>query len=239
MSFVANRRFAKSLQSGESIFRVLFLHLTSMRVLFLCLLLLAPFVGKAQAVPDTLVQQPLSDSMRDALRARDTASGRLIRTAETVPANNPTLSKTFTPFPKKAALYSAMLPGGGQIYNKQWWKVPVIYAGVATSFYFLIDNTNQYRKYRTAYLASLNPLGSDEPLLLQYDQQQLKTLQDAYRQYLDLTTLFTAVGYTIQVLDALVFAHLKNFDVSQDLSLRMKPVVMPAGGVGLGLVMGF
>ena len=211
-----------------------------MRLLLLCLLLLAPFAGSAQAVPDTLVQQPLSDSMRDALRARDTAQGAIIiRTESAVPIRSAIGPNGFSPIPKKAALFSAMLPGGGQFYNRQWWKVPVIYAGVATSFYFLIDNTNQYRKYRTAYLASLNPLGSDEPLLKRYNQQQLKTLQDAYRQNLDLTTLFTAVGYTIQVLDALVFAHLKNFDVSQDLSLRMKPVVMPAGGLGLGLVMGF
>ena len=211
-----------------------------MRLILLCLLLLSPFAGRAQAVPDTLVQQPLSDSMRDVIRGRDTAQGALIGTEEAlVPAKSVTGPKPFEHFPKKAALYSAMLPGGGQIYNRQWWKVPVIYAGVATSFYFLIDNTNQYRKYRTAYLASLNPLGSDEPLLKVYSQQQLQTLQDAYRQYLDLTTLLTAVGYTLQVLDALVFAHLKNFDVSPDLSLRVKPVVMPAGGVGMGLVMGF
>ncbi len=230
---------AEHIKQHKPLCRILIFATPLMRLLFLCLLLLAPFAGRAQAVPDTLVQQPLSDSMRDAIRARDTAQGAIIRAEEIVPAKKGTGPKAFEHFPKKAALYSAMLPGGGQIYNRQWWKVPVIYAGLATSFYFLIDNTNQYRKYRTAYLASLNPLGSDEPLLKQYDQQQLKTLQDAYRQYLDLTTLFTAVGYTIQVLDALVFAHLKNFDVSQDLSLRMKPVVMPAGGIGLGLVMGF
>ncbi len=210
-----------------------------MRLLFsLCVLLCASFAGKAQAVPDTLVQQPLSDSLRDALRTRDTVQGALIKADATVPVSSISKPAAFVPLPKKAALYSAMLPGGGQFYNRQWWKVPVIYAGVATSFYFLIDNTNQYRKYRTAYLASLNPL-STAAERLNRNQQQLKTLQDGYRQYLDLTFLFTAVGYTLQVLDALVFAHLKNFDVSQDLSFKVQPVAMPAGGAGLGLVMHF
>lgn len=183
-----------------------------------------------QAVPDTSLRTVISDTAREARLAEPPQ----VRIEGPVP---PALGAPRQPIPKKAALYSAVLPGAGQAYNRQWWKVPVIYAGVGTSLYFLVDNTNQYRRYRRAYLASLDPAGQDE-LLNVYSRAQLQTLQDAYRRYLDLTVLFTALGYTVQVLDALVFSHLRNFDVSKDISLRFQPVVMP-GGAGVGLVMNF
>ncbi len=208
-----------------------------MRFLLLVLLCCGFFQkGFCQAVPDTLVKNPLPDSVRDAVRQDARAAGSLRTAADTPkPAARPL---PFQPIPKKAALYSALLPGAGQAYNRQYWKIPVIYAGVAAAGYFLIDNTNQYRKYRSAYLSSLDPLGSDDPLTKRYNPQQLKILQDAYRQNLDLTVLFTTLGFTLQVMDALVFAHLKNFDVSRDLSLHLRPAVTPVGA-GVALVVNF
>lgn len=192
--------------------------------------------GACQAVPDTLVRNPLPDSVRDAVRQDARAAGSLHPVADTPKAAVRPLS--FQPIPKKAALYSALLPGAGQAYNRQYWKIPVIYAGIAAAGYFLIDNTNQYRKFRSAYLSSLDPLGSDDPLTKRYNTQQLKILQDSYRQNLDLTVLFSTLGFTLQVMDALVFAHLKSFDVSRDLSLHLRPAVTPVGA-GLALVVNF
>jgi hypothetical protein len=74
-------------------------------------------------------------------------------------------------------------------------------------------------------------------LELNYTPAQLKTLQDEYKKWLDMTGLLTAVGYTLQVLDAVVFCHLKEFDISRDISLKLQPVNMMNGGVGLGLAM--
>jgi hypothetical protein len=71
-----------------------------------------------------------------------------------------------------------------------------------------------------------------------YGQAELRQLQDGYKRYLDMTVLFTVVGYTLQVIDAVVFAHLKNFDMSRDISLRIQPVAAP-NGAGIGLVMNF
>ncbi len=204
-------------------------------LLFLLLCCGLAYSGFAQPVPDTLVTNPLSDSVRDAVRQDAQAAGSLRPAADTAGAAR---RKAFQPIPKKAALYSALLPGAGQAYNRQYWKIPVIYAGIAVAGYFLIDNTNQFRKFRSAYLSSLDPLGSDDPLTKTYNSQQLKTLQDAYRQNLDMTVLFSALGFTLQVMDALVFAHLKNFDVSRDLSLKVRPAVMP-GGAGVALVVNF
>ncbi len=201
------------------------------RALFFLVFLTAAARSFGQAVPDTSLSTVIPDTARDA-RLAEPPQVRVEGPVVTAPAT----PAAFQPIPKKAALFSAMLPGAGQIYNRQYWKAPIVYAGVATSIGFLVFNTNQYRQYRSDYLASLDPAGDYQGI---YTTSQLQTLQDAYRRYLDLTVLFTALGYTIQVLDALVYAHLKNFDVSKDLSMRFQPVVLPGGGAGFGLVMNF
>lgn len=147
---------------------------------------------------------------------------------------------TWQPTPKKAGLYSALLPGAGQLYNRQYWKVPVIYAGVATAGYFFLLNRDKYQTYRRAYIARIDndPATRDEFEQV-YSTGSLQQLQDAYKRFLDLTVLFTAIGYTVQVLDAVAFAHLSNFDVSPDLSLQFQPVILPGGALGVGLVARF
>jgi hypothetical protein len=192
------------------------------------LLLVTALTSSAQIVPDT-ARIPLSLDTTTAAQAP--ARAPLVYTPETTA----TKKEPFQPIPKKSGLYSAILPGAGQLYNRQYWKIPVIYAGVAAAGYFMIDNSKQYRKYRRIYIARLQNDFSDG---LPYQTAEIKTLQDAYKKYLDMTVLLTALGYTIQVLDAVTFAHLKNFDVSKDISMRMSPVVTP-GGIGLGLVVHF
>ncbi|OSZ78037.1 hypothetical protein CAP35_07150 [Chitinophagaceae bacterium IBVUCB1] len=149
--------------------------------------------------------------------------------------------KVFEPKPKKAGMYSAILPGSGQFYNRQYWKVPVIYAGVAAAGYFFLDNQSQYQKFRKAYYARIdndpNTIDTDISTT-RYTTDNLKQLQDEYRRFLDLTVLFTTLGYTIQVIDAIAAAHLKNFDISRDISFRVQPVVHP-NYVGMGLAVNF
>ncbi len=186
----------------------------------------------AQAVPDTSLNQVIPDSARaeqqKVLQLPNDASGKVF---------NP---KPWQPNPKKAGLYSAMLPGAGQAYNKQYWKIPVIYAGVAAAGYFYFFNRDKYRLYRSAYISRIdNDPATTDAFVNLYSTGSLKQLQDGFKRYLDLTVLFTALGYTIQVLDAIAFAHLRNFDISPDLSLRIQPVVAPNGGIGLGLVAKF
>ena len=184
--------------------------------------------ARGQARPDTSLNTIISDSLREwqlaGVAGSDTTTVR-----DSITAKLP-----FQPKPKKAALYSAILPGAGQIYNRQAWKAPIIYAGMGASFYFLVQNTNEYRRYRRAYLAVVD---SDPSTINEfqgrYGAPDLETLRDTYRRYLDMTVLVTTLGYTIQVLDALVYAHLRGFDVSEDISLRLGPVQQP-GGVGFG-----
>lgn len=142
------------------------------------------------------------------------------------------------PNPKKAGLYSALLPGVGQLYNQQYWKIPLIYAGAGVAVYFFVNNQKNYRKYRQAYISRIDT-DTNNDLEPNYTAAQLKTLQDQYKKWLDMTSLLTAVGYTLQVLDAVVFCHLKEFDISRDISLRMQPVNTMNNGVGFGLAMHF
>ncbi len=110
---------------------------------------------------------------------------------------------------------------------------------MAASFYFLIDNSRQYERYRRGYIARINNANVQDEFTGLRSQAELQILQNAYRKYLDLTILFTGLGYVIQVADALAFAHLKNFDVSKNISMRVKPLSLPNGDPGFGLVMNF
>lgn len=182
----------------------------------------------AQAVPDTSMNQVIPDS---AIAKQQEV--KELPNAEENTSYRPTEQQHNA---KKAGLYSAILPGAGQLYNKDYWKIPLIYAGAGVASYFFINNQKNYRKYRRAYITRLdNDLSNDEEPLR--SAQEIKTLQDEYKRWLDLTGLFTALGYTLQVLDAVVFAHLKEFDISRDISLRMQPVAHPNGGMGFGIAL--
>lgn len=159
------------------------------------------------------------------------------RRADTIAADS--LKKLpFEPNPKKAGMYSALLPGSGQIYNRQYWKAPVVYVGFGVAAYFISNNYKQYNRYRKAYIATIDK--DDNTISTElYGESELKQLQDQYKQWLDMTVLLTSVGYMLQIMDAVVFAHLKNFDVTPDISMRLQPTLMPNGGAGIGLAFHF
>ena len=121
--------------------------------------------------------------------------------------------------PKKAAIYSAVIPGSGQIYTKKYWKVPIIYGGLVTSAYFVNDNNNQYNEYRDAALLSYET-GEEQ---LGYTYSELIILKDHYKRNREIS-YFSFVGvYILNIIDASVNAHLFHFDVSDDISLNIRP----------------
>lgn len=145
------------------------------------------------------------------------------------------------PKPKRAGLYSAIIPGAGQFYNRQYWKLPIIYAGLGAGAYFIKDNLEQYRKYRKAYLYRIDndPTTTDQDeAIKQYSNENLLQLQNEFRKNLDLVVLVTAVGYTLQIMDAVASSHLRNFDISRDISMHINPV-LSTNGIGFGLAMNF
>lgn len=128
--------------------------------------------------------------------------------------------------PTKAAILSAALPGLGQAYNKKYWKIPIVYAGFAGLGFWIGTNVKNYRTYREAYQYRLD--GKPETIdqfVGQYQDGDLKTLKNFYRRNMDLSIILTAVWYSLNIVDAAVDAHLFEFDVSDNLSLRVEPVL--------------
>ena len=123
--------------------------------------------------------------------------------------------------PKKAAIYSAILPGAGQVYTKKYWKVPIIYAGLITSAYYINESNNYYQLYKTTYLNRIDGDISDN---LDYELPELKILTDHYRRNREVSTLLFVLTYVLNIVDASVNAHLFDYDVGEDLSLHIQPI---------------
>jgi uncharacterized protein DUF5683 len=172
-------------------------------------------------------RKPAADSLSNQSRADTTDDD----TVAVVVKKGP-----WQPNPKKAGLFSAILPGLGQVYNRQYWKVPVVYAGIAVAGYYINNNLTKYRSYRQAYINRINNPNYVDQYSGIYDQSQLQQLQNDASKYLDLSVLFTGIGFMVQIVDAITSAHLKNFDISRDISMHVTPVIFPQGA-GLGLVM--
>ena len=120
--------------------------------------------------------------------------------------------------PTKAAFYSAILPGLGQVYNKKYWKVPLVYGALATSLYFYVTNNNKYNSYRDAYKRRLEGYNDDPYKYL--DNNRLITAQRFYQRNRDLSLLVTLGFYILNIVDANVDAHLKQFNVNDRLSFE-------------------
>ena len=156
--------------------------------------------------------------------------------------------------PRKAAIRSAIIPGWGQIYNKKYWKAPIVWGALGVTGYIFFNNLYTYRDLKFAYAAkyeaSLPPYDPNSSYPGPYqdstnyfkikdqyvpiDQEALRAGRNQYRQYIDYAAVFFIIFWGLNVVDAAVDAHLKAFDISPDLSLKIKPAYYPlakAGGV--------
>jgi hypothetical protein len=133
--------------------------------------------------------------------------------------------------PKMASIMSAALPGLGQIYNKKYWKVPIIYAAFAADYFAYAYNHEGYKTYKKAYLYRTDDDSTtiDEFVDL-LDDETLKSERDEFRKFRDLNYIIAVGIYILNIVDASVDAHLFYFDVSDDLSLEFKPAL----GKGMG-----
>ena len=131
--------------------------------------------------------------------------------------------------PQKATLYSAVLPGLGQAYNKKYWKVPIVYAGIGTIAYFIDMNHDGYRDYRLAYdyKTGINTDVSDEIISIakRYSNENLITIRDYYRRNVELSWIIMALWYGLNIIDATVDAHFFEYDIGDDLSLKVEPML--------------
>jgi len=131
--------------------------------------------------------------------------------------------------PTKAAIYSAVLPGLGQGYNKKYWKIPIIYAGFTVFIYFIVTNNNEYQKYQDAYtyVVTGDTSWTDNDLVYKYTEEQLRQSKDYYKRNKELMIILASLWYVLQIIDASVDAHFFEYDISDDLSIRLDPIFEP------------
>jgi hypothetical protein len=142
--------------------------------------------------------------------------------------------------PRKAAIYSAILPGMGQAYNRKYWKIPLIYSGFGAFGYFIGWNNKNFNISRRAYsdltdndpetvsymrLKQIIYYNLDNPSSVANLKQGLLSSQDYYRRNRDLLIIITAAFYGLNIIDASVDAHFFNFNLNDDLTLNVKPIV--------------
>lgn len=191
------------------------------RVVGLLALLFTCFVSQAQVKRDST-----SGLSSDSVRLK---SGKVV--------NIKTYAARFDP--RKAMFYSAILPGAGQVYNKKYWKVPLVYGGLlglisVVKFYDDLDT-----KYKGELFYMLN-----HPNLQTYPgttitPAALRTAIDQARRQRDYFTILTGFMYILQMVDAHVDAHLKEFDLNPQLHVRIEPSMLPGNSVGMGLTIKF
>lgn len=141
-------------------------------------------------------------------------------------------SATLAHSPKKAAIRSAILPGLGQIYNKKYWKLPIVYGALGTCAGVFLFNLGSYKDTKFAYKVKYNMrvFRTDSALysniktnLKPLSEESLRFYRNQYRRDIDYSALFFLILWGLNVVDASVDAHLKSFDVSPELSLKFKP----------------
>lgn len=148
-------------------------------------------------------------------------------------------SSIFKPTPRKAVIFSAIFPGLGQIYNRKYWKLPILYGGFVGFTYAITWNNGYYRDYLGGYQDIMDdnpetnrwhnmlPYGRDpETVDMEWFTDVLQKRKDYYRYYRDLSIIGTVALYMIAMVDAYVDAQLFDFDMSPDLSMRVEPSIM-------------
>lgn len=161
------------------------------------------------------------------------------------PKNTRVLKDTAKKYnPNVAVIRSAIIPGWGQATNKKYWKIPIVYGALGTTAYIFFRNVNQYKEAKQAYILATDKDPSNdylipEPYFSVKDQpERIRIFRNQVRQNVDYSVLFFIAFWGLNVADAAVDAHLKTFDVSDDLSLQIKPGFSPMANTnGISLVL--
>lgn len=155
---------------------------------------------------------------------------------------------------QRATLYSAVLPGLGQAYNRHYWKVPIVYAGFAVIVYFIDYNTRKYYAYRDGYFNLANDTGDESYKELpsypafpeRYPEadilQNFERNRDAFRRYREISILSFVGFYLLNIIEANISAHFLHFDISEELAFDVRPSLNPIDALGnknAGLTLSF
>lgn len=129
------------------------------------------------------------------------------------------------PLPGRATMYSALLPGLGQIYNGELFKVPIYWGGLLVSSHLLVKYNTNYKRFKRIH----NEATSTDPEIsgnVPINGETAKWYRDVYRRYRDYSIVATVLVYALQVLDANVFAYMHDFEVTDDISMNIEPALI-------------
>ena len=116
----------------------------------------------------------------------------------------------------------SLVPGVGQAYTKKYWKIPIIYSALLASGYYINDNNSKYVLYRDTYLNRMDGINDD----LNYTDSQLITLKDFYKRNREISIMLFSLSYILNIIDASVNAHLFEYEVSEDISFKIEPIMI-------------
>lgn len=214
-------------------------------------------VTEPNRLPQTRVIKEVGDTLRtlvkDVLRPDELA--KLQNAEDSIPVT--IITKPGGPIPRKSAIYSLILPSLGQIYNRDYWKLPLVYGGLGAAVYTIHWNTLRYDDYLTPYLSSVDLVtarptaekfpvyirGRDETLELTVDQ--IKRGKTFYRRYREYGFVILGLVYALTAVEANVAAHLKSFNanMNEDLTLKLEPsnerTFLSQAAPGVKLVLAF
>lgn len=193
--------------------------------LILICFLFSSFMAGAQ-VEDSLYHSGRDSESRDS--SDHVTTGVIFTAADSIitemPAQESVVRKKHDP--TKAVLLS-IIPGGGQIYNRKWWKLPIIYAGLGVSGYFIYINAVKTTNFRNEYFfRRYNAKEYYNPEFSTYTDEGVLSLRNYHRRNMEIAIGVCAIIYLLNFVDALVDAHLFDFDISDDLSLRISPAII-------------
>ncbi len=205
--------------------------------------LLLAVTPKVAAQQDSTAVSLIGDSITDRMKEDSIAMQREVSViVDSTLSKQPKPIKDMTnwrPDPKRALWLALVIPGGGQIYNRKYWKLPIVYGGFIGCLYAMNWNNNMYRDYSKAYLDLMDkdPATQSYNLFLHLGtaitddnaeryKEIFKKRKDKFRRWRDLSFFVLLGVYALSVIDAYVDAELSVFDISNDLSLRVEPTVM-------------
>ena len=212
-------------------------------VLALSFLVLLPFHAEAQqedlAVMDSIAKGDAKALLGDSLNVVEDSTSLVVKKKSRKMKEKRDWN-TWKPNPQRALWLALVLPGAGQIYNRKYWKLPIIYGGFIGCIYALTWNNMMYKDYSQAYLDIMDNDPTTDSYnkflhlgveITESNEQRYKDLfksrKDKYRRWRDLSFFVMLGVYAFSVIDAYVDAELSEFDISKDLSLKISPVVIP------------
>jgi hypothetical protein len=176
------------------------------------------------------------DTLRPSGNAPDSSTRNLL--AQDNKASKPKFN------PRLATIRSAIIPGWGQAYNRRYWKIPIIYGALGVTTATFIYNIKFYKLLKTAYTIRVNKdtsrYGEIDPRFVNLSDESIRSYRNEFRQNVDYSVLFFLLFWGLNVVDATVDAHLKGFDVNENLNVKIKPRYDPIGKVpSLSFVLSF